>query len=228
MFLNGAEKDAAILCEELYSVIKMIKFNEPVTNYIKHYIPYRCYEINLILAMRSYEEYKSNYDEKYLDVFFSYLKKSNEYIPDTYAYFLNLSIYYFSKYRNVAKAKECIDACKRIKQNNGFWRYSDAFLAAYEGCSLLTAYRKYKTAFKVSYDLIELSLFIEHVLELEPDKESLHFALGLIYEQIGHQELMLYHFNAFKIKVHMFSQGDTLLSIVSTILDSSTDEYNIV
>ncbi len=217
-FLNGELSDAAIICEELHNEIIRNKINQPVINYLKNNLPYRCYEINMFLAIQSYDKYNIAFDEMHLETFLIYLQKANNYLPDTYSYFLLMSIFHFIKYRDIKKARECINNCRKISENNT-WRYIDAFLTVYEEQSLLTAYRKYKQAFKIQYNLLILSSFIEHILEIEPHKASLHFALGLIYDQLGDQELMQQHFNAFIINIDGFKQKDALLSLVASFID---------
>lgn len=220
-YLNGKAKEASIICEDLYAEIKAIKKNEPVINYLKHYLPFRCHEINMILTMRLYNKFLSTFKENDLDEFYDYLKKANIYISNTYIYYSFMSIYLFVKNRNIKESQLYVNKCKELSPNNT-WKYSDAFLSAYKENSLLTTYRKYKNAFKVPYNLLDLSLFIEHILDIEPHKKSLHFALGLIYNEIGDVSLMGKHFNAFQIYIDGHSQEDKLITIIAKIINSNS------
>lgn len=83
--------------------------------------------------------------------------------------------------RDLEKAKKEIRACKN--KNEVSWRYSEAFLLAYEG-NLDDSYREYARAFNAP--LVDPSIpnqceeFINIVLEQEPQRAWLYFSLGLI------------------------------------------------
>lgn len=63
------------------------------------------------------------------------------------------------------------------------WRYSDAFLLAYDG-DLEGAYRSYRRAFESPLDdptvPTQCEEFIQTVLDQEPERAWLFFCLGLI------------------------------------------------
>jgi hypothetical protein len=84
-------------------------------------------------------------------------------------------------HRDVATARSEFAACSRI--DDASWRYGQAFLAAYEG-DLHRAYREYRDAFAAPLSDVSVPVqceeFILIVLELEPQRYFLHFALGLI------------------------------------------------
>ena len=90
------------------------------------------------------------------------------------------AIWYFVARRDVAAAKREIRKCK--DSPDCAWRYSEAFLLAYEG-ALTQAYRRYRVVFRHScpeHLPVEVEEFIMGVLEEEPDKVQLHFCLGVI------------------------------------------------
>lgn len=225
-YLNGQEIKASVICEELNTCINNIKKeeqNNPIIKYLKSNLPKLNFEINYIASSRFYKKYKSDYSKADLDQSYSYLLKANNYIRNTYSYYLQMSVFHFLRGRNIKESRGCIEECRKTLKNH-VWRYSDAFLAAYEGKSLLSVYRKYRIAFRIDYDLIEIATFIEHVLEVEPDKTSLHFALGLVYQQIGDLELMKYHLNKFSIKIDYFSKTKELHTILSSLINTDNND----
>lgn len=98
--------------------------------------------------------------------------------------------------RDVKKSKEHIKICSTFK-NESSWRYSEAFLCAYEGKGELTIYRKYKQAFRKNYDLAEIAWFIEEIYEQESDKFKLLFALGMVYSELGQYSMAEESFSLF-------------------------------
>ena len=53
----------------------------------------------------------------------------------------------------------------------------------------MTIYKKYKNAFKVDHNLIEIVDYIEFILLNEPERFGLLLAAGLVYEELGDNEL---------------------------------------
>lgn len=74
------------------------------------------------------------------------------------------------------------------------------FFYAYEGAGELTIYKKYKRAFKRSYNLAEIAWFIEEIHEQEPEKYKLLFALGMVYSELGQYNLAYESFQLFWMK----------------------------
>lgn len=215
-YLNNDLNEASKICDELYCLVFSTKLNESVINYLKSNLPRLCFEIYCSKAWRSLDKYNTDYQETYLDEFENYLIKANEYLPNTYEFYLNQASYHFLKNRNIYEARICLKECGKITKNNT-WRYSEAFLFAYEGKNLLTTYRKYKQAFDISYNLVDLAKFIEHILDVEPDKDGLHFALGLIYHELGDDKLMRDHFEMCTLNINLHNNGDVLLNIITNI-----------
>lgn len=101
--------------------------------------------------------------------------------PDNYGALLSKAICYFRLHHDFDKAKACIKQCEREKDVT--WRYSLAFLLAYEG-DLKAAHEEYRRAFRGPTSDVTLPLqceeFIYSVLAEEPEKQELHFCTALI------------------------------------------------
>jgi len=101
--------------------------------------------------------------------------------PKNYQALLSSAICHFSLRRDVASAKRAARACRPMRDQ--IWRYSFAFLLAYEG-NTKKAREEYKMAFKGPTAnptvAVQVEAFIHLVLQDEPDKVQLHFFSGLL------------------------------------------------
>jgi len=101
--------------------------------------------------------------------------------PTDYPALLFKAIAEFVLRRDVKAARDLIVRCRRVQDVT--WRYSLAFLHAYNG-DLESAHDEYRRAFRGVLQNITVPIqseeFIQIVLEEEPDKEHLNFCLGLI------------------------------------------------
>lgn len=186
-FLNRETRGVAVaIHDNLFVKVKAIKKNDSTINELKRILPGRCYTNHMAMAMDFYNEYF--YTKKdVLANFSSELERANQYIPNTYDYFLMKANYHvFAK--EYVQAKESVQSCKRTNPHNKTWLYCDAYLTAYEGPKFLSIYNKYKRAFSEDYPLQQLIIYIEDVLEDEPERASLLFALGILYNQIKDME----------------------------------------
>jgi len=110
-------------------------------------------------------------------------EKRLQYTPQDYGALLNKMMCAFLLHRDIATVKKCINKCRKLRIKDAAWRYSAAFLEAYQG-NMLAARREYESAFKG--EVADASVptqveeFISQVLEEEPDKTQLHFCLGYI------------------------------------------------
>ena len=143
------------------------------------------YEMFMIRAMIQIEKYQRQCDDELaLDEMNIMLEKAKECYGLTYEYCLNKAHYCIAKEQDAKKAKEYINMCKQMKQVPLIWKYSDAFLVAYENRSLATICSRYKNALCVDYNILDLIVFIERVLEKEPERIGLFLALGILYRRI--------------------------------------------
>lgn len=101
--------------------------------------------------------------------------------PNEYGALLFKAIAEFVLRRDVKAARELVTRCRRVR--DATWRYSVAFLHAYEG-DLQSAHDEYRRAFRGTIQNVTVPIqceeFIQIVLQEEPDKEHLNFCLGLI------------------------------------------------
>ncbi|MDZ4401218.1 hypothetical protein [Prosthecobacter sp.] len=101
--------------------------------------------------------------------------------PSYYGLHLTRAMCHFLLRRDVQAAAESLKKCENV--DDGTWLWSRAFLEAYSG-DLESAYRSYQKAFatKTGNENVPLQCeeFIYLVMETEPDKGQLFYALGLI------------------------------------------------
>lgn len=83
---------------------------------------------------------------------------------------------------DVKAARRYTNEIAKLVPKSADWRYSLAFLAAYEG-DMVAAWRWYKEAFGRDIEArlpIEIEEFVAWAVANEPDKVQLHYCLGLI------------------------------------------------
>src|SRR3990172_198044 len=111
-------------------------------------------------------------------------KKLEQYAPSDYSLHQCTAICAFVFRKDLAEARLAINKCRAI--NDAAWRYSEAFLYAYEG-DLENAYRSYRKAFQSPLDdptvPNQCEDFIQTVIDEDPARYWLHFCLGLINYQ---------------------------------------------
>jgi len=146
-------------------------------------------------SMQKYEKIES--DVLKLEEMNYYLEKANECIKDSYLYHLNKAYYYIAHDLDSASAKVHVNICKQKKKTNNEWRYSYAFLMAYENKTVRTICSSYKTALKVQYNHLELIEFIEKILNREQNCYGLYLALGILYNHLGEKKLQKESINAY-------------------------------
>ena len=107
--------------------------------------------------------------------------KLKQYDPNNYAAHLCAATCAFVFHRDITQAQSEIEACRKLK--DGIWRYSEAFLHAYEG-DLESAYRSYQKGFQspLSDPTVptQCEEFIQMILDSEPERYWLYYCLGLI------------------------------------------------
>lgn len=181
-FLNGNLKKAGEICDKLYNVLYSETSKKQTENALKKATTLLCYDIHIGLS-----RVENMKEDKNLDRVEEELKIANHFVKDTYEYNLFMASCVFLKDRDIKKSKEYLNICKQNKtsDNNGEWRYSIAFLSAYEGESEGKVIYKYMQALKKEYHNIgELIYFIEDVCQKE-EKNMLKFALFILYLEIN-------------------------------------------
>lgn len=127
------------------------------------------------------DQYFMTRDREYVKQADAVCDKLLERDPNDYGALQFKAIAEFVLRRDVKAAREIVSRCRRIR--DATWRYSLAFLHAYEG-KLESAHDEYRRAFRGALQDITVPIqseeFIQIVLEEEPDKEHLNFCLGLI------------------------------------------------
>lgn len=135
-------------------------------------------------------------DETFLAKMDAMIEEANTLFPNTYDYFLMKAYVLVAQNGSMTKVKHCIEMCKKSNAHDN-WKYSEAFIAAYEGNLGLAIYRKYVKAFSADQELMRIAVYIEFILDKKPELTSLHLAAGLVYDKIGDASLAKSHFDKY-------------------------------
>lgn len=103
------------------------------------------------------------------------------YRDDKYPGYLTAAMAAFMLRRDIDEARRQLQKCRTSQ--DATWKYSDAFLIAYEG-DLDGAYRVYRNALESPLDEptvpMQCEEFIQIVLDEEPERKWLYFCLGIL------------------------------------------------
>ncbi|MBY0545202.1 MAG: hypothetical protein K2Q14_06625 [Gammaproteobacteria bacterium] len=150
----------------------------------------------LFMASQIYQKKPLDLDElnKYLLVLQSISPNS------CHAHLLR-GIYYFHKEQ---MRLALIEINKALRKNEPGPHLSRAFIYAYSGKNLDKVYQEYEKALKYSMDkdigniILDVEIFIQNVIDKEPDKVELWYCLGIINLKFkDDKELMKENFNKF-------------------------------
>ena len=158
--------------------------DDPILRLVENRVVSSC----LILSDYYIELFGKNKNMEYLDKMNQVIEKANEIRPRLPLYFTRKAYYAIAKDRDAQAASEYVSQAKCVDSDKA-WRYSEAFIAAFTGKSPLTIYRKYESAFKVEYNLVQIVDFIEYILNDEPERTGLILAAGLVYDEMGDKKL---------------------------------------
>jgi len=181
VFLSGDLDLSFNIYSQLNNELKNIHDTVPAVVEIKRRLPRRLYEGALGFTHKLYYQYTKTRKIGYIKQSKIYLDLLSSLAPNDYVSGLQRAIYYFLIEHNINKAKNELENIK----NNPFdltWRYSMAFLLAYEG-RLIDAKRHYDKIVKgYSHSRIvcDCEMFINDILEIEPDRCGLYFLRGYL------------------------------------------------
>ena len=172
--------ESLLIFQELSEELKSSNFNIEQINKLNSRMPKWIVVNSLNILNKKYFIYRKFKEFKFLEEMEPFLKLVSKIDPSNYHAHLMRAVFLFLAKRDVAGAKKEI---KKSKNNiDVSWRYSHAFLAAYEG-NLDVAEKQYKKAFKcvVTADsLFQIEEFIYDVLAIEPDKCQLWYCIGML------------------------------------------------
>lgn len=177
-------ENALILLSELRQELYVNGLTDDFSIMLERMTSQRLYAAYSQAATMENDKFREDQNHLHLMKYKSNLDLANEIFPNTFFYNINMAYYLVLEEGDGERAKDCIDKCRQSKEQK-IWLYSDAFLSAYFDNAPRTIYLKYKKAFAIDYELNRLTEYIEMVLEKEPTKVRLYFALGLLYEKIG-------------------------------------------
>ena len=143
--------------------------------------------------------YKKSRDTVILHEVHAVCNKLRPYDPTNYGLHVVSALVAFLLHRDTELARRELEACHNL--TDAAWRYSEAFLHAYEG-DLHKAYRSYRIAFRSPLHdptvPIQCEEFIQEILDEEPRRNWLYYCLGLInYKAKSDLEAALRDFGRF-------------------------------
>lgn len=186
MLLQQQSEAACNLLREAHDLArrKRADINDPIYRLIENRFVLAC----LLCSDYYIDRFSQEKDLSYLDKMNTLLDEMNSIRPGLPMYYSKKAYYEIAKNHDARLAEEYVIKQKSIDSRKA-WKYSEAFLAAYNGKSPMTIYKKYKNAFKVEQNLIEIVDYIEFILLNEPERFGLLLAAGLVYEELGDNEL---------------------------------------
>jgi hypothetical protein len=153
----------------------------PSISRIRNRLPQRLFEVYQLRCAALYERYWSTRDVVFLKAMEPELEKALSRQEDWDSGWSLMAIVRFMVHRDIPGTKEAISHFSNSPDTT--WRYSAAFIAAYEG-DLQTASEHYRKVFYRPPEdetvPIQSEEFIQIVVEKEPERCELHFCLGLI------------------------------------------------
>jgi tetratricopeptide (TPR) repeat protein len=186
------------LFEDLHQKLRSVTTNIPAIEDLRRRIPINLEAVYRTQAVAAQFKWRETRDIENLRTMKTHLDELDSVAPGSYDGQLLRAIWYFAAENNVSLALKEIRKCQHIKDPT--WRYSLAFLRAYQG-SMNDAIRMYRTAFRTPSDgrvLFEVEEFISWIVERESDKTQLHFCLGLVnYEGKNDEQRALLDFEKF-------------------------------
>lgn len=136
------------------------------------------------------------------------IELANNIHPDTYSYNLLKAYILVMVHQDGIAARKCVDKCRQSNLHQD-WTYSDAFLCAYAGNAPGYVISKYNKAFKaMDLNLVELAEYIEIICAKEPDKLTLHLALGILYCRMGNNKLARWHLTFYSEQAKIIGTKD--------------------
>lgn len=184
LYISGAKKEATDLLQSLYSSIRLLKKQTelPSTEQLLTLVPKRLSELLHEQCHDLFWHWRNSHDNHHL----IYIEELIERVPKEHSSMPSLltlrAVCTFVLLRDIPKSENLIREVGKSEPNQPHWKYSLAFLAAYQG-KLDNAYKLYRNAFNddESNELpVEIEEFIAWIVEVEPDKYQLHYCLGLI------------------------------------------------
>jgi tetratricopeptide (TPR) repeat protein len=178
--LSGDLEYSEMLYTEIKIKLPLIESKIPVYTQLKHRVPLRLSEINLIKSQRNFDEWVKNKDD--LSLLENADNLLNELLPehqslDTVTTLKALNCFLLN--RDTQGALKLLNSInKRVR--NQVWHLNVAFIFAYTA-KLNNAARSYRIAAIESSNpsiLSQVEDFIVWIIEQEPDKFYLFYALG--------------------------------------------------
>lgn len=165
---------------------------------LRSLVPQRLAEVYDVKSRLAFMRWRQTHALEQLELADSYAEKLRALVGYSYPYYLGKAIWLFVHEHDINGALEQIRKCRG--QTDATWRYSEAFLRAYQG-DLDATTRVYMKAFTRPINektIFEVEEFITWILAQEPDKYQLYFCLGLLnYKAKGDRQIALVDFQEF-------------------------------
>lgn len=184
LFLSGDQATAITALTDLNKKLQssQIAGEWPGSKALKALVPIRLLDFQHITINHEYFKWRNDHATNRLQLIEQYFSALPEEWKKDWRYLNIRAITHFVLYNNVNAARELIRKVGSISPNCIVWRYSLAFLDAYEG-NTVSARAGYLRAFK--YDLssetaIEVEEFLNWIVSKHIEKSQLVFFLGFL------------------------------------------------
>ncbi len=179
--VSGEVRYATELLEDIKTRMSVWPQNLPATQKIIALLPHRLGECYHQLAWQCYNNWYTSRESEYLVQLEAFLPKLFLYQPNNYHGIISKAICAFVLRRDIKEALIAVRKCKGM--DDSLWKYSEAFLLAYQN-KVPEAKQAYWKAFKMkdssSNIQVQVEEFLDEVISQEPDKYRLHYFSGLI------------------------------------------------
>lgn len=221
----GNVQEALFLWTDEYNALRTNPQTDSPLKDIFVALPVYLAHCHLLLAHKAYSDFWNNHDLAKLDDANKELELANQYSPDTFIYHtLKAAIIVLTdrSYISLQKAHQHVSKCRDLNQGKN-WKYSEAFLLTYTSTNPLKIYRAYRKAFNSNAEENEIELieYIEYILNSEPQKYMLHFALALLYQHIGNFKQAKFHATQYCTIRPKEQDGAEMTQILNTLLSFS-------
>lgn len=182
--LSGDLKFGRILLEELYEDLPLIAKQGAALGggAMPKLVAKRLVTCLTTICQHHHWMWRKSRDASEMQIALDAVAQAQSIDPQVPQAFAMQAIAAFVLRRDLGEARRLVAHLSKLQPKDAGWRYSYAFLAAYEG-DLGASWKWYKEAFNHDENAtlpIEIEEFVEWVVSIEPEKYQLHYCLGII------------------------------------------------
>jgi tetratricopeptide (TPR) repeat protein len=218
LMLSGNYDSSHMVFNKMYDKLNSEDATNKTIKVFLVILPPYLYRCRMMIYYKLSIEYDKELDNKLLVKMKEILDSANNIIPDTYEYYIEAAFISIMRDYDANTALQYINKARKIRPDDVYWRYSDAFLSAYMQEQPFTIYRKYKKVFKMKQmtNLLSMIFHSEKSLEDKPSLFHIHFALGLMYEEINDYINAVKNYKRFREKILQTANNEEFIKFLDT------------